>query len=454
MIGFRKLFLLVLPVLAFVSCLPVTQTEQKPIAILESFSISSFYVSKNDINNYGRDTTVRELVLGGQYHFNIDQKRGLIYNPDSLPYGSDVSGVNITLRSQGSTSFENRGNNSDKYPYIAWSADYVFDLTHPLKVRVVSPDKSYIREYLLTVNVHKQHPDSMQWHSVQVPLLQEMTEVYSAQLGDSMVSLCYKDGYGYSVFKTDLKSKNTVYPRVTGLEGKIRTMTVFADCLFANDSEGKLYSSGNGYEWAAQNVSVKYLPVCTTRAKDDTLFWGYSDQGLLCSTNGSEWTGTQLLPAGFPKYNVSYLSYGLRTNPGLFMSVMVGYPDNVGSAATVFVRMSNQNEWNRINPTFHSTLLLPYLKNMTVFHYDGSLFACGADSQGFYQSLDNGISWRFCESYCYSYSTWNNYMQYPKTLMESDYDGISIVPDSQDNIWLIPYSGQRAYYGYINRLKY
>ncbi len=454
MIGFRKLFLLVLPVLTFVSCLPVMQTEQKPIAILESFSISSFYVSKNDINNFGRDTTVRELVLGGQYHFNIDQKRGLIYNPDSLPYGSDVAGVNINLKSQGSTSFENTGTNSDKYPYIAWSSDYVFDLTQPLKVRVVSPDKSYTREYQLTVNVHKQHPDSMQWHSVQIPLLQEMTDIYTSQLGDSLVSLCYNDGYGYSVFKTDIKSMNTVYPQVTGLEGTIQSMTGFADSLFANDPDGTLYISGNGYEWTAQNAPVKYLPVCTARAKDDTLLWGCSDQNILCSTNGIDWTATESLPAGFPKYNVSYLSYELRTNPGLFMSVMVGYPDNVESTATVFVKMSDQNGWNKINPTSHSTLLLPYLRNMTVLHYDGSLFACGSDSRGFYQSLDNGISWRFCDSYCYSYSTWNNYMQYPKTLAESEYDGISIFPDSQNNIWLIPYSGQMAYYGYINRLKY
>ncbi|MCQ2050885.1 MAG: DUF6242 domain-containing protein [Bacteroidaceae bacterium] len=447
-----------------VSCLPTTKQTLLPIAVIESFTIGGFQYEKNDINNYGRDTMVIESGTGSNYHFFIDQKQGLIYNPDSLPFATVVSGLKTSLRAQGTVSFENRRQNSDVYPYINWSADDTIDFTRPVRFRVISPDKSYTRYYTVSLNVHTQNPDSMQWRTISAPQLVGVQSIKAVQHGDSLYVLYNRTDDGSNGMMRIGLDSNCTDLAVNGIpQGKtVRSLVSFHGKLFAL-SDSTLYESQDGADWSVCNTNITLTRLANVycRSQADTLLWGFTAEGAVCSSNGTDWTHVPEISQPFTNSDVSYLSYNLQTNKNLYRCLIAGISPATGECE-IFTRISNSGRWQKVMPSPHSELGLPALSGLSVIRYDESLFAFGGSSydssvpayKGFFQSLDNGISWLYCDRYCLEYNTWNNFMQLPAGLQQLQPLGHAVVVDGTDTIWIFPTDGGVYYKGYINRLKY
>ena len=106
----------------------------------------------------GKDTTLTTTVTGANYPFVIDQNKGLIYNVDSLPKGTDITRVVAEI-------------SADGYVFIAAETDSIWeegdslDFTKPIQFKVMSMEGSYGRTYTAKVNVHQQDPNLMSWES-------------------------------------------------------------------------------------------------------------------------------------------------------------------------------------------------------------------------------------------------------------------------------------------------
>ena len=87
------------------SCLDsdVVEYEFSSDASITAFSIADSIITSYPAGVKGKDTTLTFSVVGAKYPFVINQKEGLIYNPDSLPVGTDISKVvvNITADTKG-----------------------------------------------------------------------------------------------------------------------------------------------------------------------------------------------------------------------------------------------------------------------------------------------------------------------------------------------------------------
>lgn len=106
-----------------------------------------------------RDSSYSVTVAGAYYPLTIDQERGLIYNVDSLPLGTQTSLVkfkkfsavgNLTLRallSESDTAFSREG----------------IDLSHPRQFTLRSLDGKHTRRYTLELRVHQQDADGTHW---------------------------------------------------------------------------------------------------------------------------------------------------------------------------------------------------------------------------------------------------------------------------------------------------
>lgn len=149
------LFAVALPVFAgFFACNSSYEVNEMTAS---SVAVRSFYLSKDD-------SVVEHL---DSVYFSIDLTKGLIFNADSLPFGTDVTAlVPVITTLETSSSIElsvTRANGTDTvYDYLSNSTDSI-DFTNPVTLTVRSYDGINTMRYTIKVNVHKLIPDSLVW---------------------------------------------------------------------------------------------------------------------------------------------------------------------------------------------------------------------------------------------------------------------------------------------------
>lgn len=129
-----------------------TVEETASAAVVRSFSLA------------GNDSVMADL---DSVFFAIDLEKYLIFNADSLPYGTNVTALTPQITTlEGAALIEmtvTRDGKADTT--IAYNADasQKIDFTHPVKLRVLSPDRLTDRTYTVSVNVHRMVADTLAW---------------------------------------------------------------------------------------------------------------------------------------------------------------------------------------------------------------------------------------------------------------------------------------------------
>ena len=135
-------------------------------AAITSFSLGTLNRYTASVTTEGKDTIVKSTVTGSSYTFHIDQVNHRIYNTDSLPYGTDVQHVLVTL-----TTYHNgialiqSIEREDSLWYYS-STDSI-DFSQPRKFLVWSSDGEGHTEYTVNVNVHKEQQDVFYWKQME-----------------------------------------------------------------------------------------------------------------------------------------------------------------------------------------------------------------------------------------------------------------------------------------------
>ena len=111
------------------------------------------------------------MTLLDSIPFTIDVNRRLIYNPDSLPKGTDITRLvaSISLASStsvGEISISGATTMKDTtYTYNASATDSI-DFTGRVTLTVKAADGISTKQYLLQVNVHNLESDSLYWNKM------------------------------------------------------------------------------------------------------------------------------------------------------------------------------------------------------------------------------------------------------------------------------------------------
>ena len=144
------------------SCLDsdVVEYEYSSNASITAFSITDSIITYYPASVNGKDTTLSTAVVGSKYPFIINQNEGLIYNPDSLPVGTDISKVvvDITADTQGIYIVAEEDS--------LWEEADSLNFENPIQFKVLAEIGTFGRTYTAKINVHQQEPDSLTWSSI------------------------------------------------------------------------------------------------------------------------------------------------------------------------------------------------------------------------------------------------------------------------------------------------
>ena len=145
----------------------VDENSDSPNCALLTFSIEDIknkYVYSTDD---GEDSTVIVTISASDIAFTIDQKQRLVYNTDSVKYGTDLHLINIDGTADGLVSCTYDGttmeiDNTESSNYDQFEGDSV-DFSAPRILTVTSTDGKYSRDYTVCINVHQINPDASIW---------------------------------------------------------------------------------------------------------------------------------------------------------------------------------------------------------------------------------------------------------------------------------------------------
>ena len=205
--------------------------------------------------------------------FTIDQKRGLIYNADSLPYGTNVTRLvpvisTMTAVSLAELTVQRAGQTDTVIDYLENSTDSI-DFTNPVKLRLISYDGTTERNYTIKVNVRRQQADTLCWSRAERTALPSLFEEPNEQHTTASASKVYcltRYQQQYSLAVSDLTEN------VDGGLGQWQTQAVSFDftpnidsftatdnALYVLDNEGSLYYSTDGFQWQSCGEKLHYI---------------------------------------------------------------------------------------------------------------------------------------------------------------------------------------------------
>lgn len=450
---FKHFVVLFAATLVFASCLDSDETEYTFYndAAITSFSVSSMDVCKMLKDKQGNDSLVRTATSGTDYKFYIDHMNGMIYNPDSLPYGVDPTRilVNYTTKRSGYVMLKPIDNDDiDSYTYLTTTDSIDFSVDR--KVRVYSQSGVNTYDYTVKVNVHKQIGDTLIWHDgPSTTAFNGMEALRSMTCGDNIVVL----GAGSSttgVF-TISRAEGAIWEASDAIFSAQACENVVkkGDKLYLLDG-GKLYSSADGKAWT--EVATAGQPDKLVAASSKELY-GVNAEGRLVasSDNGMNWTVEAVddEDALLPDADVRYNCEPLKANNGVERVMIVGKNTATGKMMiwTKIVDGSDVNPgtypWTFVDVAGDEKYALPLMQSLSVIGYDSNNVAFGLKANNTPEKIlvsrDGGITWKEDKEY----------------YLPEGFNGgapFTVVADSDNVIWLIDSKDGHIWKGRINRL--
>ena len=406
------------------SCLNSSSSEATLYgeAAITSFNLGNVtrYVHKT-IN--GKDSLVKTTLSATTYKFTIDQIQHQIYNTDSLPIGTDVSRALCVIGSRNNSTvfFVDK---TDENILRSYSSLDSVDFSTPRKLEVWSSDMKGHTDYTVKVNVHGQDGSLFVWQKMPV------SEVL-AQLKD--VEAHYWAG--------------TMY-----LEGRMGDMTQ----IYRVDDKGLVMMD--------EETTGKLLPPGMKRWIGSTSqeVYGLSDDNdLMVSQDGGVTWESDILDDDrhlLPVQDIAFVSYPLYYATNTEYALLVGnrsvgdFPDD--KTAMVWRKIVDNDEytpegfWSYLEPA--GDMALPRMAHMSLVAYDDGILAIGGEdiSEGvfsapyaqFYQSRDDGITWKY-----------NNSYQLPDGFDENA-TSVGMAVDDDDYLWLFCGGTGQVWRGRLNKL--
>lgn len=400
----RKLLSLVImasAVLSLSSCLHDDDNDEITYyddTAITAFSLGGVRYVGHTTRSDGSDSTYVTTISGDAYKFYIDQTRALIYNPDSLPKGSDASRMvcSISTKNSGFVMLHLTSRwGEDSVGYYR-STDSI-DFSSPKQARVYNMRGTAYRDYTIQVNVHQQTGSEFNW-SRSVAADGGMSALAGRKIVDNAgtIYLFGSDGtqtVGYR--KSDslwtrlsaTLSDPLAYQSMVAKDGRLYTV-----------NDGRLCTSADGETWTTMATPDGLGKLIGVTARN---IYGMaaSDHHILRSDdNGLTWVSDSLDSDAslLPATSISLTRHASLTNDSTSILVLLGIGDRqtrIWQRVEEDATGSQNQPWAFYSADDNNKHLLPALANLQVIYYNGGLLATGGDGSTFYFSRDNGLSW-------------------------------------------------------------
>ena len=338
--------------------------KSSEVALL-TFSIQDLKTTHTIKTDAGTDSTYTTVMSGSAVTFTIDQTNRLVYNSDSIAYGTNVEKVLVKVTADGYVYYLKQNGELG-------SVEDSIDFTSPVTFRVKSYDEQYTRDYRVSINVHQADPKETSWVQFENTNLPELTE-QKAFVKDGSLYVLGVDAGGTYHTASAATSDVTVWTAMacSGIEGTGLSALLIEDTFYLKTTAG-LYRSEDAVAWSIAAEVPEVLSALSEKAIG----------------NG-----------------VALFSEPLSTNDKIVRSVFVATPEAADTCAQVWTKLSTEAAWIEIGASGNNVYGCPNLENLAVIRYADMMYALGGKSVGnrkkpleafgaCYESRDNGVTWK------------------------------------------------------------
>ena len=388
------------------SCNEKTKEQDEIAVTVSTVAVKSFTLQANS----------KILSNLDSVFFSIDLDRGVIFNADSLPLGTDVSRLIpvitfMTTVSKAEIVVSEEGKDDKTYDYLTNASDSI-DFSKTVKLNVTAYDQETKYTYDLKVNVHKQKPDSLMWDRIAVAKLPSRNEnpvgQHTVLHGEEAVALIKEADGSFTVSKSSdlFKGEWTKTSISPAFSPDVESFSATPEAFWVLDDQGNLMTSTDALSWSA--TGEKWITIIGPYL-NSVLGVKQTDDGLThCHFPTNSGIADPALDTNFPISGRSAL-VSIETEwaemPTVFFVGGVCPDGSVSNATWAF----DGSVWTTIDdvaaPAVEAPVLVSYINNRRqsdIFHpynADAWLLIGGRKADGtfndtVYFSYDNGITWR------------------------------------------------------------
>lgn len=215
-------------------------------------------VSDVAVNAFSLKSNTKVLAGLDSVYFSIDLKKGVIFNADSLPKGTDVTKLvpeitfpdHVTGASIEMTGGKVRTGTVDYRRTPGDSIDFSGKV-----VLTLTSEAGNSRSYDLKVNVHEMEPDSLCWGSTALSHLPARMNAprnqRTVQTEDKVMCLIEESDGSFTLSSTSHPETGTWERKALALPftPRTRSFTATSKTLYILDTAGNLHSSTDGLTW-------------------------------------------------------------------------------------------------------------------------------------------------------------------------------------------------------------
>lgn len=334
----KTIGLLLMTVAMMMSCLNSSDSDSTSYtdAAISSFSIGNLQRTIHTTSSTGADSTYTTTVSGALYDFEIDQTGCRIFNPDSLPMGTDVSRVLVSMSAYNNGTILIKDVASDTLRF--YNSTDSLDFTKPRIITALSNDGQGTRNYTVNINVYQEDPNAFVWKLM---------------------------SNNWSPEKTD-DAEDDLPPGIKCILGR----STNEEYALSTDNRMMVLNDGST-EWEEDLLN------------DDALLLPTEDVSLVCYPMALTPNTDYVLIAG----NRDAKAYPQETIARVWRKTV----DNDEQA--------ERGVWTYMERPADALYQLPRMENLSLIYYDDSILAFGMPFTDIYQSRDNGITWKVGETY-------------------------------------------------------
>lgn len=321
--------------------------------------------------------------------FVINDVESIIYNYDSIPYGTDVSKLKVYI--YGYTSSPTiLYKHEEESEWSVFDNGTIIDFTTPITFHSTSQDGTNSKVYNFDLRIHKFDVASFSWEG------KGSIDNESKIISQKAISINSKDYWfcrteeGKNICFSSSKSKTWEKEEVaSGKSMKWESLALFSDSLWVQDEEGTLYTSSTS--------KIEFNKKETSVSIDQLLFevggklWAIGGEDIYAiESNESVFSKRNSLPKDFSKENLTVFT----ANSGFTqLGYLYSTKDNNG------VIWSFDYKGNIVQ-LVQSGADLPYLEKPMVYVYGNTLGIVGGKeksgeySNKCYASYDSGVTWK------------------------------------------------------------
>lgn len=315
---------------SFVLCLSLTgclgdNTTETVVTGLQNATVKSFTLEDNSnvcanlskyaftIDNFGKSDPELAAKMKGA---------GIIFNPDSLPVGTEADSITIKMEYDNVSSvLFKQYNDAGVLKNVVNFKDtqYIsFDDYAVTRLDIVSADGGFAKSYFIKVNVHKTYGDTIRWQYRAKDLwaTDEITDQTVDTIGNTLCWFTEHNGSAVKVSTANIKGDIKAWSAQTEISADempvLSTIYNWNGILYAAGKEGALLSSADGMTWSKAESAYKFVSILgaqfATKKYNEHLHAVINDEGtykFALTYDGKEWETADVCPKNFPIKNFS-----------------------------------------------------------------------------------------------------------------------------------------------------